>query len=977
LTEIAIPSNKVDFTIQVTMGAEPIDLSIAQGLVEAEFPQELPFNATTKATPAAWEDEIRTIIIGIIDDAEISVLVAYDDDDDFDVTLTEIAIPSNKAEFTIQVTMADGELLAADIIGTKTDLTDATRPEARAVVSSAARPTFPVSGTGFTASGDWYGVGANFGTTGSVDFVITITAGDGYVFGAFDAEAFESDFDDAADSAITNRVSDKVVTITLTYQLLPTIIKFTDIPALTGDTSTPVVGAAIGTAWAPNIEPVAGKYGVGHARWTDDGGVELTGNFGVTPGEDVFFEIVLNAEDTYIFASTEIDDTSFTIGGSYTDFPSATGISVVLSNEDKTVTIRIKYELEEALVRLTYITSKITNFVGSPYEGAPVSSVEPPDDPIIDLYTAYTIIKSEWTDGFDTVESVKYFTDTEAVYTIILQAYGVRVFDFGSGSETIQADSFDAIFSPHAESTLAAVTDAGKTLTITITFEIKEPTSLNISDISGASEAGLPPYRGVEIGTTAPGINDGAYYEVVQEGWITGVTSPTGNFIPYGDAQYKIVLEAAHTHTFLDGDITVAEIEGLYSLAATHTTSIIVLNTGRTLEITLTYALQHNVIDFGYIATPTPNMPAMPYKGAATTTVTPPSIAPATGLYTVQAGWTATGVSGGSFTAADYAIYRITLNATTDTHRFNAAIATANFVSAFTGSSNVVVTNNSPYTQIHIDITYTLQTRVITAIGARADISARPVEGVSIPSGLPTTPPSVAPGIGYTMGTPVWGGGVSSGSFTTGTATYTITLNALGTHTFQGTVLTGLFTFGGDGTDFPLAKDVNVINNNTSLVVEIEYDIIPDINFEDITNEDYTDIEGFISGSDLHALNRTEVADILEIFNEGLLPLDWEIFVYCPRTEDYLDDSDVVGTGMIVHILCDLGTVQDEIVIVIMGDLTGTGTVDVYDLRALLGHIFDGPDLVGLFLYAASELTTSDELSVYDVRALIAMIFPA
>lgn len=77
-----------------------------------------------------------------------------------------------------------------------------------------------------------------------------------------------------------------------------------------------------------------------------------------------------------------------------------------------------------------------------------------------------------------------------------------------------------------------------------------------------------------------------------------------------------------------------------------------------------------------------------------------------------------------------------------------------------------------------------------------------------------------------------------------------------------------------------------------------------------------------------------------------------------------INDTDIVGTGMIVKLILN-DIVVDSKVIVIRGDTTGDGIIDIFDSTDLLNHIVGRSLLTGAYLEAA-DVDKSKEVDIFD-----------
>jgi uncharacterized repeat protein (TIGR02543 family) len=153
--------------------------------------------------------------------------------------------------------------------------------------------------------------------------------------------------------------------------------------------------------------------------------------------------------------------------------------------------------------------------------------------------------------------------------------------------------------------------------------------------------------------------------------------------------------------------------------------------------------------------------------------------------------------------------------------------------------------------------------------------------------------------------------------------------------------------------------------------------------FEDILDNDDVEIDDLDGTKTLVGIETgagITISDLLDMFDEGALPVGWSIVVHSISGLDITGEDNLsVGTGQYIVIYSDQGDIVDIIVIVIMGDVTGTGVTDIGDARAVINHILATfgdsqlDELEGVFFMAAN-MTGGGTLHVGDVRALINII---
>lgn len=88
-----------------------------------------------------------------------------------------------------------------------------------------------------------------------------------------------------------------------------------------------------------------------------------------------------------------------------------------------------------------------------------------------------------------------------------------------------------------------------------------------------------------------------------------------------------------------------------------------------------------------------------------------------------------------------------------------------------------------------------------------------------------------------------------------------------------------------------------------------------------------------------------------------------------------INDNDIVGTGMIVKLIVG-GKVVDSKVIIIKGDVDGSGEIDVFDVTDMIKHIVGDKELTGPYLVAADIFQDEgDEPGMVDIFDTTDVIF--
>ena len=117
--------------------------------------------------------------------------------------------------------------------------------------------------------------------------------------------------------------------------------------------------------------------------------------------------------------------------------------------------------------------------------------------------------------------------------------------------------------------------------------------------------------------------------------------------------------------------------------------------------------------------------------------------------------------------------------------------------------------------------------------------------------------------------------------------------------------------------------------------------------------------------------NRTETDDattVLDIKNQ--LDNDNEKLEVWNATDDTkLEDTDTVGTGMIVKLIID-DNVADSQIIVIKGDTNGDGEINVIDASSIVNHFLDRIPLLGAYLVAA-DVNLDTDANVIDASQVV------
>jgi uncharacterized repeat protein (TIGR02543 family) len=221
--------------------------------------------------------------------------------------------------------------------------------------------------------------------------------------------------------------------------------------------------------------------------------------------------------------------------------------------------------------------------------------------------------------------------------------------------------------------------------------------------------------------------------------------------------------------------------------------------------ITITATFAHintpdTVLNAANISSAKTDISAMPIKGAATSGVTPPNIAGATG-YTASGEWTG-GVTGSDFNTGGNATYTVTLTAASGYTFAGTDIAADSFDSFFsaTGAANVTAATISANT-LTITFAYVLTDAPATAINIAA------IPGVTAPATGATPVTAITETAQYT-GIVTWSGNPSAFGYNTAyTATITLTPKT-------GYTLTGVTT-----NFFTVAGATSVSNNTDSGIV--------------------------------------------------------------------------------------------------------------------------------------------------------------
>jgi hypothetical protein len=948
-------------------------------------------NRTLTYTPlVAQAGKVVTIVVS----AENGIGSSDTNADNLTITVTVGAVQINYPPIVIM--LDDIELLTADISEppVRGDDTDDYDP-----------PSIDDTDANFIAFGEWDdGVTDDeFDLTDVAVYKITLTAKPGYTFKDTDIEDGTplDELFPLAHVVSVIPVSDTVIEIYISYGLLWITVNLDDLGVLTELSEPPVVGQARAAVSGPSIgvaDPDLYTIDVSNG-WTS--GFDGSDNFELGPA---VYTIILTVKDAdnYTFADSDI------LGADKLDmtdpdgFSEAYGILVTLvpASDNASIKIEITYQVQPAIIELGTIinlapypygaTYGLRDISALPVENAPTSTVTAPAVARYSGYSGYAPGAAGW-------GSVTHFEDSGyATYTIVLTAIAPRSFDVTIPA-ALNNDTGSSTHFPLADEVEARLSAGDTILTIEITYELKEPDEIELTDL-GLVDLLAVPFRGALVGSTAPDFEEsGDGFEAVGR-WTNVVSTPGGYAFGTVNAIYEIVVTAEYTHIFDEDTITLVALEFIFDNADTVAVDI----DGRIITITITYTLRANAILFAQIEG-IEDLEDHPYKGTAAAGLAP-SIDSVANVYTaVSNGWV-DGVSSGNF-GITTAKYRITLTAA-PTHEFNLTdITELKFNDEFDVATVTLPTPTA--TTIVVEFTYTLQTRVITLAevleAARADIISRPIQGAET---LDVDTPSIGHKLGYYMSAGTWHSGVEDDDGKEvfddlGEAVYRITLTATpDTHTFTGG---GIASDSFTDVHFPRALDVNTTNNGATVTIDITYTTYAPQTFEEIIDDedmieapppgDY-DFEKILVGIEASnvADTPTTVEDLIALFDlDVLFNNDMQLVVLCKDGVDVTDeDGKVVTTGKTIMITCDCCndedyycTVYDMIVVVIMGDITGTGNTTIYDIRALVEHVqlalgetgsfATDPPLTGAF-YLAASFTTSIELSIFDLRALVGLV---
>jgi len=76
-----------------------------------------------------------------------------------------------------------------------------------------------------------------------------------------------------------------------------------------------------------------------------------------------------------------------------------------------------------------------------------------------------------------------------------------------------------------------------------------------------------------------------------------------------------------------------------------------------------------------------------------------------------------------------------------------------------------------------------------------------------------------------------------------------------------------------------------------------------------------------------------------------------------------------VGTGMVVKLVIS-GTVEDQKVIIVLGDVNGDGVIDVFDIVRIVNHFLGDVILSGAPLIAA-DVNKDTNADVFDIVRIV------
>jgi hypothetical protein len=145
---------------------------------------------------------------------------------------------------------------------------------------------------------------------------------------------------------------------------------------------------------------------------------------------------------------------------------------------------------------------------------------------------------------------------------------------------------------------------------------------------------------------------------------------------------------------------------------------------------------------------------------------------------------------------------------------------------------------------------------------------------------------------------------------------------------------------------------------------------------KDVEIDTVTGVGKVLTG--IEAGSGKNAAALKEMFDIDDLPSGWE-FVILNKDEEPIGTG-LITTGSIIRILDDEGKTVDQVTVVIMGDVTGTGSTNVGDIIALKNHILSGfgqgpatDALTGAFYQAANLSAPFAQLHVGDLTALLNM----
>jgi hypothetical protein len=275
--------------------------------------------------------------------------------------------------------------------------------------------------------------------------------------GNIDESAFTTDMFNNSKSVTTDVTgasgtgTSSEIIIRITYDLQDIVINITDLGAETKISSTPVKGALLNSITAlPSIAPVAGVYSIKGSDWAEES--KSGSNFLATG--NAIYEIVLEAEENYTFA-----DTNIVAQANNLDFGTAS-VAASIQSANAELKITITYTLSDQIIMLEDVIAEFENdYLGTLVRGGTVGTV-----PSITEGDSFTS-SGNWTDGV-TVPGTFDKQDT-ATFTITL----TKKEHFTFLDTDIEAESFEDQFEL-AESVVASGFDGDNPIEIAITYNL-------------------------------------------------------------------------------------------------------------------------------------------------------------------------------------------------------------------------------------------------------------------------------------------------------------------------------------------------------------------------------------------------------------------------------------------------------------------------------------------------------------------------